>query len=168
MEEVSRKLIIREEQLFSQDSPSEEEEDRLQRDFEALRLQLWMAIHNTFTPTPPSSSGKLEVLRSAVVSIQQQEVQDQRWMDCQEDRVPVWRPQKCFSTHNSLLQNIVESRMMKTTEDESGGADGLSSPLKREVSPQSDQTRRSVSQINQADQSTRSVTCAGVSCGELM
>ncbi|XP_070843061.1 tumor necrosis factor alpha-induced protein 2-like [Chaetodon trifascialis] len=135
LEEVSRRLIIREEQLFSQDSPSEEEEDQLQQDFEALRLQIWMAVHTTFTTSSSSSSPQeqLEVLRSAVASIQQQEVQDQRWTGCLEGRVPVWRPQKCLSTHNILLQNMVESRLMKTTEDDSSGNDGLSSPLKREV-----------------------------------
>ncbi|XP_070782378.1 tumor necrosis factor alpha-induced protein 2a [Enoplosus armatus] len=131
LEEVSRRLIIREEQLFTQDSPSEEEEDQLQSDFEALRLQILMAIHNTFTSS--FSSGQLEVLRSAVASIQQQELQDRRWTGCLEDRVPVWRPLKWLSTHNSLLQDMVESRLMKMAEDDSSGTDGLSSPLKREV-----------------------------------
>ncbi|XP_041814844.1 tumor necrosis factor alpha-induced protein 2a isoform X2 [Chelmon rostratus] len=130
LEEVSRRLIIREEQLFRQDSPSEEEEDRLQQDFEALRLQIWMAVHNTFTTSP---SEQLEVLRSAVASIQLQEAQDQRWMGCLEGRVPVWRPQRCLSTHNALLQNMVESRLTKATEDDLCGTDGLSSPLKRKV-----------------------------------
>uniref|UniRef100_UPI0037E9C833 tumor necrosis factor alpha-induced protein 2a isoform X2 n=1 Tax=Semicossyphus pulcher TaxID=241346 RepID=UPI0037E9C833 len=134
LEEVSRRLIFREEQLFSQDSPSEEEEeDQLQRDVEALRLQIWTAVHNTFTASYTSSTGELEVLRSAVVSIQQQEEQDRRWMGCHEGRVPVWRPQKCLSAHNRLLQNMVESRLMKAAEEDSDGADGLSSPLKREV-----------------------------------
>lgn len=137
LEEVSRRLIIREEQLYSQDSPSEEEEDQLQRDFESLRLQIWMAVHNTFTTSSSSStssSEQLEVLRSAVASIQQQEVQDQHWMGCLEGRVPVWRPQKCLSTHNTLLQNMVESRLTKAAEDDLSGTDGLSSPVKREVS----------------------------------
>ncbi|XP_044024199.1 tumor necrosis factor alpha-induced protein 2a isoform X2 [Siniperca chuatsi] len=138
LEEVSRRLIIREQQLFTQDSPSEEEEDQLQRDFEDLRQKIWMAVQNTFvsfsaSSSCSSSSGELEVLRSAVASIQQQEVQDQHWKGCQEHRVPVWRPQKCLSTHNTLLQNMVESRLMNTAEDDSSGTDGLSSPLKREV-----------------------------------
>ncbi|XP_078029734.1 tumor necrosis factor alpha-induced protein 2a isoform X2 [Epinephelus lanceolatus] len=145
LEDVSRRLIIREEQLFSQDSHSEEEEkDQLQRDFEALRLQMWMAVHNTFTTSSssPSSSPSssctspsehLKVLRSAVASIQQQEVQDRRWTDCAKDRVPVWRPQKCLSTHNTLLQKMVESRLMKAAEEDCSGTEGLSSPLKKEV-----------------------------------
>ncbi|KAL7388006.1 hypothetical protein ABVT39_005235 [Epinephelus coioides] len=143
LEDMSRRLIIREEQLFSQDSHSEEEEkDQLQRDFEALRLQMWMAVHNTFTtssssPSPSSSctspSEHLKVLRSAVASIQQQEVQDQRWTDCAKDRVPVWRPQKCLSTHNTLLQKMVESRLMKAAEEDCSGTERLSSPLKKEV-----------------------------------
>lgn len=136
LEEVSRRLIIREEQLFSQDSPNEEEEDQLQRDFEALRLQIRMAIQNTFTSSSSSSTtlAQLEVLRSAAASIQQLEEQDLRWMGCVEGRVPGWRPQKCLSAHNSLLQNVVESRLMKTAEEDQNGPDGLSSDLKREVS----------------------------------
>ncbi|XP_039980472.1 tumor necrosis factor alpha-induced protein 2-like isoform X2 [Xiphias gladius] len=132
LEEISRRLIVREEQLFSQDSPSREE-DQLQEDFEALKLQIWMAVHNTFNASSSSSSGQLDALRSAVASIQQQEVQDRRWTGCPKDRFPVWRPLKCVSTHNTLLQNIVESRLTKAAEDESSGTDGLSSPVKREV-----------------------------------
>ncbi|XP_074541333.1 tumor necrosis factor alpha-induced protein 2a isoform X2 [Halichoeres trimaculatus] len=138
LEEISRRLIIQEEQLFSQGSPCEESEDQLQKDLEALRLQIWMAIHNTFTPpsspssSSSSSSGGMEVLRSAVVCIQQQEEQDRRWTGC-EDPVPVWRPQKWLSTHNRLLQKMVESRLNKAAEEDSEGAEGLSSPLKREV-----------------------------------
>lgn len=130
LEEVSRRLIIREDQLFSQNAPSEEEEDQLLKDFEALRLQILMNVHNTFT----SSSGQLKVLRSSVASIQQQEAQDRRWMVLLEDRVPVWRPQKCLSAHNTVLQNMVEARMMKATEEDLSGTGGLSSPLKKEVS----------------------------------
>ncbi|XP_040919869.1 tumor necrosis factor alpha-induced protein 2a isoform X2 [Toxotes jaculatrix] len=130
LEEVSRRLIIREEQVFSQDCPSEDE-DQLQKDFEALKLQILMAIDNTFST--PSSLGHLDVLRSAVASIQQQEVQDRRWTDCSEDRLPVWRPLKCLSSHNSLLQNIVDSRLKTAAEDELTGPDRLSSPVKREV-----------------------------------
>ncbi|KAM9339300.1 tumor necrosis factor alpha-induced protein 2-like [Symphorus nematophorus] len=140
LEEMSRRLIIREEQLFGQDSLSEEDEDKLQRDFEMLRLQISMAVHNTFTSSSSSSSSsssrELDVLRSAVASIQQQETQDRRWLGCEDKRVPVWRPQKCLSTHNGLLQKMVESRLTKATEEEeeeSGGAEGLSSPLKRKV-----------------------------------
>ncbi|XP_008297125.1 tumor necrosis factor alpha-induced protein 2a isoform X1 [Stegastes partitus] len=141
LEEISRRLIIREDELFSQDAPSEEEEeeDQLQKDFEDLRLQICMAIHNTFTPSSSCSSSSssstkhLEVLRSAVASIQQQEVQDRRWADCSQDRVPVWRPQKCLSTHNALLQNMVEDRLTKAAEDDSGGVDKLSSAVKRQV-----------------------------------
>ncbi|XP_068610229.1 tumor necrosis factor alpha-induced protein 2-like [Brachionichthys hirsutus] len=135
LEEVSRRLILREEQLFSQGSPSEEEEDDLYKDSEALRLQLWVAVHNTFTSSSSSSSsaGPMEILRSAVASIQQQEVQDRRWAGCPEDQVPVWRPQRCLRTHNTLVQKMVESRLTKATEEDSAGAEGLSSPLKRKV-----------------------------------
>lgn len=132
LEESSRRLIEREEDLFSYDSVNEEEEDELHKDFEALQLKLWMAINDTFNPS--SSAGELKVLRSAMVSIQQQEAQDRRWRDCQEERVPRWRPQKCLSIHNILLQNMVEGRIKEAAKDTSGGTDWLSSPVKRQVS----------------------------------
>lgn len=133
LERVSRKLISREEQLFSQELSNEQEEDQLQKDYEALRLQLWMAVNNTFT-SPTSSSVHLRVLRSAMLSIQQQEVQDQCWQGRgPEVRVPEWRPQRCLSTHNALLQKMVETRLAEAVAEEPVGAESLSTPLKREV-----------------------------------
>lgn len=142
LEEVSRRLISREEQLFSQELTNEQEEDQLHRDYEALWLQLWMAVNNTFTssttsstsPSSTSCSAHLKVLRSAVLSIQQQEAQDQSWRGRgPEGRVPEWRPQRCLSTHNALLQKMVETRLAEAVAEEPVGAERLSSPLKREV-----------------------------------
>lgn len=121
---------MREKQLFSQDSCSEEEEDQLLTDFEALRVQIWTAVQNTFS----STSGHLEMLRSALVSIQQQEDQDQRWKSCLGTRVPAWHPQRFLSTHHRLLGTMVESRLMEAMKEEPGGPGRLSSPLKRKVS----------------------------------
>ncbi|KAF7644161.1 hypothetical protein LDENG_00226680 [Lucifuga dentata] len=134
LEEASRKLILREEELFSQEAPSEEEEDQLQRDFEALLVQIWMAVDNTFSAAASSSSRELKVLQSAVASILQQEEQDWRWADRLQQNVPVWRPQKCLSTHTKVLHNVVESRLRSAEGDSaSSGGGGLSSPLKRQV-----------------------------------
>ncbi|XP_026196966.1 tumor necrosis factor alpha-induced protein 2-like isoform X3 [Anabas testudineus] len=130
LEKISRRLIVREQQLFSQDFPSEQEEDQLHKDLEDLMVQIWMAINNTFTSSSP---GQLKVLRSAVASIQQQEEQDRRWTSCLEDQVPVWRPQKCLSTHYTLLQNMVESRLKDAAEEDSSGPNEPSSPVKKEV-----------------------------------
>ncbi|KAM3602653.1 uncharacterized protein V6R79_008243 [Siganus canaliculatus] len=129
LEEVSRRLITREEQLFRQDPPSEEDEDQLLKDLEALRLQIWMAVNSSFSC---SSSVQQEVLRSAVASIQQQEAQDQRWR-CSEERVPEWRPQKFLSAHHSLLHNIVDSRLTQALKEDLSAAGGLSSPTKQQV-----------------------------------
>lgn len=135
LEETCRRLIVREEQLFSQDSPRGEDEDQLQRDLEALKLQILMVIQNTFTSFC-SSPGEPQDLRSALASIQQQELQDRRWSGCPEDnRVPVWRPQKFLSDHNTLLSKMVSSRLLKAAEDEWSSAEALSSPLKRQVGP---------------------------------
>ncbi|XP_028252650.1 tumor necrosis factor alpha-induced protein 2a isoform X2 [Parambassis ranga] len=136
LDEVSRQLIIREEELFSQAAPSEEDEDQLQRDLEDLKLQIWAAVHNSFTMSSSSSAaGQFKVLRSAVDAILQQEAQDRRWTDSPQDQVPVWRPQKCLSTHNSLLQNMVESRLTAAvaTDDNMAGTDKLSSNVKKQV-----------------------------------
>ncbi|MEQ2174544.1 hypothetical protein GOODEAATRI_008986, partial [Goodea atripinnis] len=132
LNEVTRKLILREDELFSQDSHSEEEEDQLQKDYESLSIQIWMAVHNTFTPLSLNDK-HLEVLRNAVDSIQQQEMQDQRWRDCSKDKVPSWRPQRWLSTHNKLLQTMVESRLTEATEDDSDEAKQLSSAVKKQV-----------------------------------
>ncbi|MEQ2212076.1 hypothetical protein XENOCAPTIV_024725, partial [Xenoophorus captivus] len=131
LNEVTRKLILREDELFSQDCHSEEEEDQLQKDYESLSIQIWMAVHNTFTPSSLNDK-HLEVLRNAVDSIQQQEMQDQRWRDCSKDKVPAWRPQRWLSTHNKLLQKMVESRLTEATEDDSDEAKQLSSAVKKQ------------------------------------
>uniref|UniRef100_A0A1A7YFR2 Tumor necrosis factor, alpha-induced protein 2a n=1 Tax=Iconisemion striatum TaxID=60296 RepID=A0A1A7YFR2_9TELE len=132
LEEVSRRLILREEDLFGKDSHCEEEEDQLQQDFEGLSVQIWMAIHESFSPLT-SSAEALESLRSAVTSILQQEVQDQRWRDSPKEQVPVWRPQRWFSTHNQLLQKMVESRLSRAVEENSRETDQLSSVVKKQV-----------------------------------
>ncbi|KAG7508795.1 tumor necrosis factor alpha-induced protein 2-like isoform X3 [Solea senegalensis] len=129
LEEVSRGLIDREEQLFSRGLSSEDEE-QLQKDFNSLKKQLCLVVENIFTS---SSSRQLDTLRSAVVSIQQQEAQDQRWAGRPDDRRPTWRPLKCVSSHNALLQSIVESRLREAAEDESSGGGELSSAVKRQV-----------------------------------
>ncbi|XP_038130564.1 tumor necrosis factor alpha-induced protein 2a isoform X2 [Cyprinodon tularosa] len=129
LDEVTRRLIFREEELFSQDAPSEEEEDQLQKDFESLSVQIWMAVHDTFSPSAPSG----EVLRNAVDSIQQQEKQDQRWRERPKEKVPVWRPQRWLSSHHKLLQKMVEVRLSEAAESDSAGTQQLSSDVKRQV-----------------------------------
>ncbi|XP_063736997.1 tumor necrosis factor alpha-induced protein 2-like [Eleginops maclovinus] len=125
LEEVSSRLIIREEQLFCLDGQQlEQEEDRLHRDFQALRLQMLMAVHNIFT-----SSFRTSSLRSAMASLQQQEQQDRRWAGIPEDRVPPWRPLKSLEEHLRVLQEEVHCRL--TAEEEGGAA--LNTTLKREV-----------------------------------
>ncbi|KAM4632845.1 tumor necrosis factor alpha-induced protein 2-like [Polymixia lowei] len=137
--EASRQLISREEQLFSQEpprsesnlAPSEEEQDKLQKDIEALLLRVWMAVHHTFSTS--SSGENLVVLRSAVITIKEQEAQDQRWEGCPEEEVPKWRPQKCLSIHSKVLHAMVDFRLRNAGSENTSGPDGLSTSLKREV-----------------------------------
>lgn len=98
---------------------------------ETLRLSECTNVQSTFS----SSSSHLDMLRSALVSIQQQEDQDRRWKGCLGNRVPAWRSQRCLSTHHRLLGTMVESRLVEAVEEDPGGPGRLSSPLKREVTP---------------------------------
>lgn len=163
LEEASRKLICREEELFSQDSPSEEDEDQLQRDLEALLLHVWMAVNNTFSAASSSSSRDLKVLQSAVASILQQEALDRHWADRPDSHVPVWRPHKCLRTHTTMLHHMVQSRL-NADEDETGGGQRLSSPLKREVGTEflTNNTEQKVAQSFSRDTShpeTQNIDC---------
>ncbi|XP_075993343.1 tumor necrosis factor alpha-induced protein 2-like isoform X2 [Genypterus blacodes] len=132
LEEASRKLISREEKLFGLGSPIEEQEHQLQSDLEALLIQVWMVVNNTFSATSSSSDRDLKALQSAVAAILQQEAQDRRWANCPDSHVPDWRPHKCLSTHTTMLHNIVQSRLSADDSD-TGSSQSLSSPLKREV-----------------------------------
>ncbi|XP_056150226.1 tumor necrosis factor alpha-induced protein 2a [Lampris incognitus] len=137
--EASKELICREEQLFFQVAqgaaarpmPREEEKDKLQKDFEALLLQVWVAVHDTFNTSSPEDT--LQVLQSAVASIQQLEEQDRRWQGHDEDLVPVWRPQRCLQTHNALLRTMVESRLQAAASNPNLSVENLPSALRRKV-----------------------------------
>ncbi|XP_067098188.1 tumor necrosis factor alpha-induced protein 2a [Osmerus mordax] len=140
--EASKHLISLEEQLFTQKSAqteggsptrSGEEEDKLHADYQTLLVQLWMAVHDSFSPAP--SREHLEVLRGAVIAVMQQEEQDRQWEDRPDGlSPPEWRPLRCRSTHNSLLQMMVESRLRNATvQQDIEGADNLSTDMKREV-----------------------------------
>lgn len=122
---------MREAQLFS-GSHSAEDEDELHRDLETLQVQMMKVISNTFSSS--TSSGQL---RGAIVSIQLQEQQDQWWAERPEDLVPMWRPQKCLHVHDSLLEKMVMSRLREAAESSDGGR--LSSPLKNQVTSDTDQ-----------------------------
>ncbi|PWA28305.1 hypothetical protein CCH79_00019015 [Gambusia affinis] len=129
LDDLSRKLILREEQLFTRDGHSEEEEDQLLKDFESLSVRLWMAVHSSFD----APAGHPDVLRSAVDAVLEQETQDRRWTERPADSAPVWRPLRWLRTHNQLLQKIVEKRLKDAGEDETGDTGQLSSVTKRQV-----------------------------------
>lgn len=140
LEDACQQLIAREEHLFSLDIVSaeegrvrnEEEEDILQKDYETLLLHLWMAVHDTFSSA--TSGEHFRILRSAVATIMQQEEQDRNWEGQLENReAPEWRPQQCRCTHNTLLHNMVESRLKNAAMVEGSDADNLSTSVKREL-----------------------------------
>lgn len=137
--EASRQLIMREDEIFCQNTGEEsddgdgraKERDQLQMDYEMFQVRLWMVIHETFQDK--CGEGDLTTLRSAVASIIQEEEQDKRWLQPAEGQaVPDWRPRQCLVEHNNLLQKIVDVRINKA-EDEENGADKLSTALKKQV-----------------------------------
>ncbi|XP_037394227.1 uncharacterized protein LOC119263453 isoform X2 [Pygocentrus nattereri] len=116
---AGKQLINREERLFSvkQDgvgsskSLVEEEEDNkenLRKDFEELLEEVWLTLGNSLEV---QTENEKEVLKQAVLVIQQEEEQDRRWEGVAEKECPPWRPRCCRQTHDSLLQNMVQRRM---------------------------------------------------------
>ncbi|XP_077366434.1 uncharacterized protein LOC144010145 isoform X4 [Festucalex cinctus] len=127
LEETSRKLCIREEELLSHAQPSEEDVDRLQRDLEVLKLQVLMVVQRSFTSDDLGSG-----LTSAVAAMRLQEALDRRWSGVGDG--PRWRPLRCLGSHNALLANVVESRLEEAARDgDQNGAGGLATPIKRQV-----------------------------------
>ncbi|XP_030628332.1 tumor necrosis factor alpha-induced protein 2a [Chanos chanos] len=123
--EAGQQLIAQEEALFKLGEITEEDEDRLQKDYEALLVKVWMAVHAAF------SEDNRETLKSAVRVILQEEERDKYWEGAEIER-PVWRPKHCRQNHDNLVQKLVEARM-KHAEEEENGADKLSTSIKREV-----------------------------------
>ncbi|XP_036437542.1 tumor necrosis factor alpha-induced protein 2-like [Colossoma macropomum] len=130
--EASQHLLAQEEHLFSSESADEQvvctddDEDRLQKDYETLKLRLRMVIHDSF------NTDNQEALKSAVATILQEEERDRIWEKTAKHECPVWRPMGCREIHDTLLQKVVEVRLQRANEEESG-ADKLSTSLKKDV-----------------------------------
>lgn len=121
-------LVEAEERLFGSNevARAEEEEDKLQTDYENFLVRLRIVINDSF------NEDNQETLRSALTSILQEEAQDRRWAEVAVDERPIWRPTKCRQIHDVLLQTIVEERM-KTGDEQENKVDQFSTSLKREV-----------------------------------
>lgn len=132
LSEASRQLTAKEERLFIPQSSdaemicTEDEENRLEEDFEALLLHLRMAVNDSF------KEENQEKLKRAVQVIDQQEERDKHWEEIAEENRPCWRPLKCREIHDTLLKELVEVRLQQASKEENG-ADDLSTSLKREV-----------------------------------
>lgn len=127
--EAQQQLVAAEERLFGNSKEAEraeEEQDRLQSQYELYILRLRMVIHESL------SEDNQEKLKSALTSILQEEAQDRRWEKLAAEECPPWRPTRCRKIHDSLLKIIVEERM-KNADEQENGADKLSTSLKREV-----------------------------------
>ncbi|XDV41941.1 hypothetical protein PO909_010713 [Leuciscus waleckii] len=125
---AQQQLVKAEERLFGSNevARTEEEEDKLQRDYELFILRLRMAIHDSF------NEDNQETLKSALTSILQEEEQDRRWAEVAVDQRPIWRPRECRKMHDNLLQTVVEERM-KTADEQENKVDKLSTSLKTVV-----------------------------------
>ncbi|XP_073672746.1 tumor necrosis factor alpha-induced protein 2-like [Garra rufa] len=103
---------------------AEDEEDKLNTDYEIFILRLRLIIHDSF------SEDNKETLKSALISILKEEAQDRRWAEV--DQRPIWRPTRCRHIHDTSLKIIVEGRM-KNADEKENKADNLSTSLKKEV-----------------------------------
>ncbi|KAG7461321.1 hypothetical protein MATL_G00208790 [Megalops atlanticus] len=133
--EASQQLIAREDHLFGRGEArehangecGESEEDELQRDYEALLVQVWLAVEASLGAGP----GERETLRSAALCILQEEEQDRRWQEEPGAELPLWRPRHCRRNHDDLLRKVVEERMDNA--EDPNGAEKLATPLKKEI-----------------------------------
>lgn len=112
--EAGRQLIDREERLFGRITEEtetlkhQEEEEQLTKDRRAL-LSL---VEQTLKESLKSEKIDVEVLKSAVDAVRQEEQQDERWKEgVQNQTSPVWRPSRWRQLHDSALQSVVEERM---------------------------------------------------------
>ncbi|KAL0963167.1 hypothetical protein UPYG_G00350610 [Umbra pygmaea] len=143
--EACQQLLLREDQIFNQETVMteesggvciEDEKDSLHKDYEKLLLHLELALHDTFSST--ASEQQFKILQSAVEAIMLQEQQDERWeklLQASQKPCPEWRPYQCMLTHNAILKEMVKSRINNAAEDNVSvsSADRLSTSLKREV-----------------------------------
>ncbi|KAI7790001.1 putative tumor necrosis factor alpha-induced protein 2 [Triplophysa rosa] len=126
---AQQQLVAAEERLFGNSNEAErveEDEDKLQTEYELLILHLRMIIRESL------NEDNQEKLKSVLTSILQEEAQDRRWEKLAADERPPWRPTRCREIHDSLLQTVVEERM-KNGDEKENAADNLSTTLKREV-----------------------------------
>ncbi|XP_057208678.1 tumor necrosis factor alpha-induced protein 2-like isoform X2 [Triplophysa rosa] len=127
--EAQQQIVAAEERLFGNSNEAEraeEDEEKLQKDYDDFILYLRMIIRESL------NEDNQEKLKSALTSILQEEAQDRRWEKLADDERPPWRPTRCREIHDSLLQTVVEERMKNGDENENA-ADNLSTTLKREV-----------------------------------
>ncbi|XP_073672488.1 tumor necrosis factor alpha-induced protein 2-like [Garra rufa] len=124
--EAQQQLMEAEERLYNLKEVdwAEDEEDKLNTDYEIFILRLRFVIHDSF------SEDNKETLKSALISILKEEAQDRRWAEV--DQRPIWRPTRCRHIHDTSLKIIVEGRM-KNADEKENKADNLSTSLKKEV-----------------------------------
>lgn len=130
--EADQQLLACEDHLFSSEPAeekvfhTEDEVDRLHKEFEILLLQLRTVISDSF------NNENYETLKSAVTAILQEEERDRYWNEAARDKCPTWRPTRCRQIHDTVLQTLVEMRIQQAHKEESG-ADNLSTSLKTDI-----------------------------------
>ncbi|XP_062851227.1 tumor necrosis factor alpha-induced protein 2 [Trichomycterus rosablanca] len=95
---------------FSKSMVEEEEdkEEKLNKKSEDLFNEIWSSVGNSLNVQTKKDK---ELLKNAVLAIQQEEQQDKRWEGIKKSKRPPWRPRACKKNHDLLLQNMVEQRM---------------------------------------------------------
>ncbi|XP_060728391.1 tumor necrosis factor alpha-induced protein 2 isoform X1 [Tachysurus vachellii] len=115
---AANQLICREESLFAlnkkqegmgtSESMLEDDETKLNKDFEDLFKKVMSTIKNSFDV---ETNEDIEFLKEAVLAIYQDEEQDRIWEEVAKNERPPWRPRCCRLAHDNLLQKMVTQRM---------------------------------------------------------
>ncbi|XP_034015390.1 tumor necrosis factor alpha-induced protein 2-like isoform X2 [Thalassophryne amazonica] len=114
LSEASQQLIEREERLFGEMMETnalihqEEDVNKLITDRRALED----LVNSTLRTSLSQAEVNENVLTSAVKAISQEEMQDWVWSQRSPQTSPAWRPSGWKNLHDSVIQSLVEERMM--------------------------------------------------------
>ncbi|KAM9477254.1 tumor necrosis factor alpha-induced protein 2 isoform 2-T2 [Clarias gariepinus] len=143
---AEKQLICCEEKLFAlkQDEiessmPMLEEKEELNKDNRDLLNRVMSTIEMSFDVQTDEAK---EILKEAVLVIDQEEEQDRRWEGV--ENYPSWRPMCYRDDHDRLLQRMVLQRMEEATLDSNIT---LGSSVQREITARGKQLKKDLLQI---------------------
>lgn len=149
---TGQKLISQEECLFSLKKDGvgsskslveegEDEVENLHKKFEDLLRKILSSVRNSLNV---QTNEEKELLKSAVLAIQQNEEQDKRWMGIKENKKPPWRPMGFRQSHDHLLENLVAMQMENAKLDSDGN---FTSSIQKEIAAKAKQLKKDLLQV---------------------